>query len=116
MSFPVLKGAAYALIQCNDMVLHQGSTQTSERRLNPDSEHLKALPEHFRSFDDCVKYPPNQAYIGTIQPLALNDIPRPWYEQPMADATREGMHGEMMPQDEFLGLMKAVDVFDLVIL
>jgi len=116
MNYPVLKGAAYALIQAGDMVIHQGSTQTSERRLSPDSEHLTTLPGHLRSFDDCVKYPPNQAYIGNIQPLALNDIPRPWYENSIPDATRDGKHGEMMPQDEFLGLMKAVDAFDLVLL
>ena len=116
MSNPVLKGASYALIQANDMVLHQGSTQTSEMRLNPDSEFLKELPKHLRSFEDAVAYPPNQAYIGNIRPKALNDIARPWYENSMKDATREGKNGEMMPLDEFLGVMKMVDMFDLVLL
>ena len=68
MSFPVMKGASYALVQCNDMVIHQGSTQTSEMRLNPDSEYLKELPKHLRSFEDCVAYPPNQSYIGNLPP------------------------------------------------
>ena len=116
MGFPVLKGASYALIQANDMVVHQGTTQTSERRLNPDSDYLKALSQHLRSFEDAVAYPPNQVYIGGLQPKALNDIPRPWYENPMKGATREAKHGEIMPLDEFLGLMKAVDAFDLVLL
>ena len=116
MSFPVLKGASYALIQANDMVMHQGSTQTSEMRLNPDSEHLKNLPEHFRSFEDTVAYPPNQVYIGNLQPHDLDNIPRPWYENPVKDATRDGKHGQMMPLDEFYGLMKAVDVFELVLM
>ncbi|MDR2908505.1 MAG: DUF5940 domain-containing protein [Oscillospiraceae bacterium] len=116
MNFPVLKGAAYALIQANDMVVHQGSTQTSEVRLNPDSEHLKEIHKHLRSFEDCVAYPPNQAYIGNIRPKDLNGIARPWYENPLKDATRDGKHGEMMPLDEFYGLMKAVDAFDLVLL
>ncbi|MCE5235757.1 MAG: glycine/sarcosine/betaine reductase complex component C subunit beta [Clostridiaceae bacterium] len=116
MSFPVLKGAAYALIQANDMVLHQGSTQVSERRIHPDSEHLKNLPEHFRSFDDVVAYPPNQVYIGNLRPRDLNSIQRPWYENPVVDASREGKYGEIMPLDEFYGLMKAVDAFDLVFL
>lgn len=116
MSFPVLKGAAYALIQANDMVLHQGSTQVSERRIHPDSEHLKNLPEHFRSFEDAVKYPPNQVYIGNLRPRDLNAIQRPWYENPVAHASHEGKYGEIMPLDEFYGLMKAVDAFDLVFL
>lgn len=116
MSFPVLKGASYALIQANDMVLHQGSTQTSEARLNPDSDFLKELPKHLRSFEDAVAYPPNQAYIGNMQPKALNDIARPWYENNVKDATREGKYGEMMPLDEFYGLMKIVDMFDLVLM
>lgn len=116
MSFPVLKGAAYALIQANDMVLHQGSTQTSERHLNPNSEHLANLHKHYRRFEDAVAYPPNQVYIGNLQPKDLNGIQRPWYENPVKDASREGKHGEMMPLDEFYGLMKAVDVFDLVLM
>lgn len=116
MSFPVLRGASYALIQAPDMVLHQGSTQTSEMRLNPDSEYLKELPKHLRSFEDAVAYPPNQVYIGGLQPLDLNGIERPWYGHPVANATAEGKHGEILPEDAFYGLMKAVDMFDLVLL
>jgi len=116
MKFPVLKGTAYALIQANDILLHQGSTQTSERRQNPESEYFTELPKHFRSFEEAVTYPPNQVFIGNIQPKALDTIPRPWYENVNKEATRQGKHGEIMPQDEFIGLMKAVDVFDLVLL
>ncbi len=116
MSFPVLRGASYALIQAPDMVLHQGSTQTSERHLHPDSEYLKELPGHLRSFADAVAYPPNQVYIGNMRPLALDGIPRPWYGNPTPNAVREGKYGEIMPLDEFYGLMKAVDMFDLVLL
>ncbi len=116
MSFPVLKGASYALIQANDMLLHQGSTQTSEMRLNKDSEFLKELPSHLRSFADAVAYPPNQAYIGNMRPRDLEPIARPWYEHPVSGASREGKYGEMMPLDEFYGLMMAVDMFDLVLM
>ncbi len=116
MSFPVLKGAAYALIQANDMVVHQGTTQLTEMRNNPDSEHLKVIREHLRSFEEAVAYPPNQVYIGNLRPKDLDNIPRPWYQNPLAEAVPEGKHGEIMPLDAFYGLMKAVDVFDLVIL
>ncbi len=116
MSFAVMKGASYALVQANNMVLHQGSTQTSEKRLNPDSDYLKELPKSLRSFEDCVAYPPNQAYIGNLLPRKMGEIARPWYENSIQGATREGKYGEIMPEDEFLGCMKAVDMFDLVIL
>jgi len=116
MNFPSLKGTTYALIQANDILLHQGSTQTNEKRLNPESEYLTGLPKHFRSFEDAVAYPPNQVFIGNLEPKALDAIPRPWYENASAKATRQGKHGEIMPQDEFIGLIKAVDAFDLVLL
>ncbi len=116
MSFPVMRGASYALCQANDMILHQGSTQTSEMRLNPSSDFLKELPKHLRSFEDCVAYPPNQAYIGNMHPREMGEIARPWYENPVKGATREGKYGEIMPQDELIGCMKAVDMFDLVVL
>ncbi|MCL2500810.1 MAG: glycine/sarcosine/betaine reductase complex component C subunit beta [Defluviitaleaceae bacterium] len=127
MKFPVLKGAGYALIQANDMVLHQGSTQTNERHLAPGSDYLTDLLKHFRTFEAAVNYPPNQVYIGNLPPKALNDIPRPWYEIKPGEGNspdcavneaqgRIGKHGEIMPQDEFLGLVKIVDAFDLVLL
>ena len=116
MNFPVLKGAAFALLHAPDMVVHQGTTQTTEQRLNPESDYLKELPKHLRSFEDAVAYAPNQAFIGSIRPKDLKNITEPWYENPIKEATRNGKHGEIMPHDEFLGLIKAVDVFDLVLL
>lgn len=116
MNYPVVKGAGYALIQANGMLFHHGTTQTTERRNNAESEHLQKLPEHLRSFEDAVKYPPNQAYIGNIAPDDLKNIPRPWYENQINDAGRDGKYGEIMPEDEFIGLMKIVDIFDLVVL
>ncbi|MCL2069032.1 MAG: glycine/sarcosine/betaine reductase complex component C subunit beta, partial [Oscillospiraceae bacterium] len=98
------------------MIIYQGTTQTSERRLNPDSDYLKELPGHIRSFEDAVAYAPNQAYIGNIRPKDLNNIAAPWYENPMENAARDGKYGEIMPLDELLGMMKAVDTFDLVLL
>ena len=114
MNYPVVKGAAYALIQANGMLLHQGTTQTSEKRNNPDSDHLKKLPDHLRSFQQAVAYPPNQAYIGNITPDELKAIPRPWFENSQADAPRTGKYGEILPEDEFLAMMKMVDIFDLL--
>jgi len=114
MSFPVIKGSAFALMQCPDMVVMQGTTATGERRSNPESDLLKNLPSHLRSYEDCVAYPPNQAYIGNLDPRELNNIPRPWYNNPVQNASEDGKRGGIMPQDMFYGLMKAVDAFDLV--
>ena len=60
MNFPVIKGAGYALIQATGMLLHHGTTQTTEQLVNPESKHLQQLPEHLRSFEAAVNYPPNQ--------------------------------------------------------
>lgn len=116
MNYPVVKGASYTLIHAPDMVIHQGTTQTMERLKHSDSEHLKKLPSNLRSFDEVVAYPPNQVYIGNLEPDALAQIPQPWYENLVNEGGRFGNFGEMTPQNEFYGLMKAVDAFDLVLL
>ena len=64
----VIRGAGYVLAHTPDMVLHNGTTQTTERIVNPDSEYLKELPSHIRSFEQAVAYWPNQVYIGNKTP------------------------------------------------
>ena len=112
----VIKGAGYALVHTPDMVLHNGATQTTERIVNPESEYLKALPNHLRTFEQVVSYYPNQTYIGNMHPDQLAEIPMPWNEQPCDMKDRYGKYGQIMPQEEFLLLVQACDVFDLVIM
>lgn len=114
MNYPVVKGTSYILVHAEDMVIHNGTTQTTERVINPDSEYLKKLPSHLRSFEEAVNYMPNQVYIGNMTPEELAEHPQPWYDKPLEDASRFGKYGEIMPEDEFIGLMKIVDTFDLV--
>lgn len=116
MNFPVIKGAAYGLIHANNMLVHQGTTQTMERAKDVNSEHLVKLSKHLRSFEQAVGYPPNQVYIGNMTPDELKNVPRPWYEQSVSGLSRDGKYGEIIPEDEFIGLMKIVDVFELVVL
>lgn len=116
MNFPVIKAAAYALIHSPNMLMEHGTTQTMERAKNPDSEYLKKVPQHLRSFEEAVAYPPNQAYIGAIRPDQLAQMSQPWYQNNMQDASRFAKFGEIMPEEEFFGLMKIVDAFDLVML
>ena len=39
----VIRGAGYVLAHTPDMVLHNGTTQTTERIVNPDSEDRKSV-------------------------------------------------------------------------
>lgn len=114
--FPVIKGASYVLINTPDMIIHNGTTQTQEREKNPESEYLKKLPEHIRSFEDSVAYPANQVYIGNVTPQELAATPKPWFENKVENASRFGKFGEIMPQEEFYGLLKVSDEFDLVLI
>jgi len=116
LTFPVVKGASYILVNAPDMVMNNGTTQTLEKETHPDSEYLKKVREHLRPFEDVVAYPPNQVYIGNMTPDELAELKRPWYTQKFEGASRWGRFGEIMPQDEFYGLMKLCDSFDLVIL
>ena len=113
-NYAVIKGASYILAAAPDMVLHNGTTQTTEMVVNPESEYLKELPKHLRSFDDVLSYIPNQVYIGNMTNKELAETEFPWYDKKAAKAERYGKYGEIMPQDEFLGLMQICDVFDLV--
>ncbi|MBC8589519.1 glycine/sarcosine/betaine reductase complex component C subunit beta [Paratissierella segnis] len=114
MSYPTIKGASYILVHAPDMVLNNGTTQTTEKYLHPDSEYLKNLPSHLRTYEEAVNYLPNQVYIGNHHPDELRKYEQPWHDKKIEGATREGRFGEIMPQDEFIGMMKIVDSFDLV--
>jgi len=116
MSFPVIKKATYILVNTPDMIIHNGTTQTLEKETNPDSEYLKEIVKHLRSFEDVVGYAPNQTYIGGMTPEELSEIKRPWNASKVENAKRFAEFGEIMPQDEFYGLIKVSDVFDLVLL
>ncbi|CAM2744886.1 glycine/sarcosine/betaine reductase complex component C subunit beta [Hathewaya histolytica] len=116
MSFPVIKKSAYVLAHTPDMIIHNGTTQMVERKSHPDSDYLKAIKSNLRTYEEVVGYAPNQTYIGNMTPEQLGETPKPWFKSNVENANRYGKFGEIMPQDEFYGLMKIVDVFDLVIL
>ena len=106
--YPVIKGASYTLAITPDMVLHNGTTQTTEMVVNPDSEYLKELPSHLRSFEDAVSYIPNQVYIGNAKPADLAATEFPFYDKKWENASRDGKFGQIMPQDEFYGVMYSI--------
>ncbi len=115
MANAVIKGGSYCLIHTPDMIVHNGTTQTVEKITNPDSEYLKNIDKSIRSYEEVLAYPPNQVYIGNAHPEELRKLESPFLNTKW-EAKRDGKFGCILPQDEFLGLMKAVDVFDLVML
>ena len=116
MNFPVLKGTSYVLVHAPDMIIQNGTTQTTEKALNPDSEYLKEIPNHIRKYEEVLNYLPNQVYIGNKRPEDLKAVPQPWSDADkyLSGAPRDGKYGEIMPEHEFIGLMKICDAFDLV--
>ncbi|HEX2048084.1 MAG TPA: hypothetical protein VHF27_09980, partial [Acidimicrobiales bacterium] len=81
------------------------------RRELPKSEETAArFAAALRGFDDAAAYPPHQAWLGNLHP---RDLPaRPWTDM-REHPTRTGPFGEVMPEEEFWGLLAAVDDFGL---
>ena len=108
---PVISAASQVLAHLPGMARH-GSKPSRELPKNPEVQQrfLAAL----RNFDQAVGYPSHQAYLGTIHPREMPERPRATLT--LEDASRFGPDGEIMPEEEFLGLMAAVDEFDLIAL
>lgn len=126
MSFAVLKAAAYSLVHAPDMVINNGTTQTVEREVNPNSDYLKNIKKHLRPFEDVVNYAPNQTYIGNLHPEELKKLASQvseevkkaggsWIGVP-CKGDRNGKFGEIFAEDEFIFMMKISDTFELVYL
>ena len=112
----IIKGTGYALAHTPSMIIHNGSTAVTEKIVNPDSEFLKGVPSHLRSYQDVVDYWPNQVYIGNATPAQFREVEFPYFDKKMVGAERYGKFGEIMPEAEFLLLVQASDVFEVVML
>lgn len=112
---PVVKSASYILVHTPDMIVHNGTTVLTEKITSPDSDFLKKIESKIRSYEEVVNYAPNQVYIGNMKPEALRDIAEPWCSNPV-EGKADGRYGSIVPQDEFIAMMKVSDVFDLVLL
>ena len=109
MPTPVISATSAALAHVPGLLRH-GSKPSRELRRNPD------LAEQFlgslRTFEQAVAYGPHQAFLAAIHPRELKE--RPWFEAAANGEGRFAGVGELMPEDEFLGLLAAVDDFGLV--
>ena len=112
LSFAVIKGASHILIHAPDMVLDFGTTCKLEK-IKHNKVFLDMAKGFLRDYDAAVSYIPNQAYIGNINPTELRTYELPWYTKAIKHR-RYGQFGEIMPQEEFLGLLKICDTFDLI--
>ncbi len=112
----VIKGAGYVLAHTPQMVVYNGTTQTTERVVNPESEYLKELEGRLRSYEDVVNYWPNQVYIGNATPDDLAEVGFPYYDKVKEGAERYGKYGEIMPEEEFILLVQASDQFEVVMI
>jgi betaine reductase len=108
---PVIKGAANVLIHVPDFVRH-GSKPS--REIEKNSRTWLEIKKKLRKFPEAVSYPPNQAFVGNLNPEALRNIRKPWFQNPVKNASRWGDFGEIMPEEEFYALLKISDVYDLV--
>ncbi len=94
-SFPVITGVSYFLAHLPNMIRY-GSKPNRELKQNPAL--LPSVVAHQRSFEDAVGYPPNQAFVGNIDPDELWTHPSPWHKNPLPKASRWGEFGEIMPE------------------
>ncbi len=109
--FPVVSAASQVLAHAPNLVAY-GSKPRRELARDPDLAHR--LAASLRSFEDAAGYPPHQAYLGRLHPRELPD--RPWVARRLEGAGRFAPDGEIMPEEEFLGLLVVVDEFNLVTL
>ncbi|MCH8310062.1 MAG: glycine reductase [Chloroflexi bacterium] len=107
---PVIKGVRYFLAHAPGLVRHGHKPSVDISRTPSVEENIAS---HLRSFGDAVGYPPNRAFLGDLLPDQLRDIERPWFRHNGATERRQP-HGDIMPEEEFFGLLKISDAFDSV--
>jgi len=107
---PVIRGVRFFLAHTPGLVRY-GSKPS--RDIARDATVAAAIGTHLRSYAAAVAYPPNRAFLGHLHPDALTSLPKPWFTSDGPEV-RWGAHGELMPEEEFYGLLKICDVFDLV--
>ncbi len=109
--FPVIKGVACILAHVPDLIPFGSKPH---REIQKDSNLLGELKDHMRSYPEAVGYPPHQAFIGNLLPDDLWNFQQPWYTHLVEQASTSGPYGEIMPEEQFYGLLKVADRFNLV--
>ena len=113
MNHPVVREIRFFLAHTPGLVRH-GSKPT--REIHANHGVWQDIQGSLRSFDDAAAYAPHQVLLGNMKPNALESAAAPWYENLLAEYSTSGPHGELVNEDQFYGLLKAADEFDLVLL
>ena len=79
-----------------------------------ETHRWSEIATSLRSFDDAVAYPPNQVVIGNLRPEDLWARERPWWKQPVDDASAVGTFGDIGTQAAFYDAIREADQFDLI--
>ena len=113
----IIRNCSNILVHLPDFVRH-GSKPSREIKKHPDLEGK--IKNRLRTFEEAVRYAPNQVFIGNLEPDALRTLTQPWFRH-LLDRNRtigrNGPFGEIMPQEEFYALLKAAtdeSSYDLV--
>ena len=107
---PVISGVRYFLAHTPGLVRY-GSRPARDIAGEPGL--VQEIASHLRPYEAAAAYPPNRAFLGAIYPDDLRGWEQPWFNTP-GPAERWSPHGETMPEEEFYGLVKLSDDFDLV--
>jgi hypothetical protein len=107
---PVVCGVRFFLAHAPGLVRYGSKPR---RELARDPGLITAMAAHLRPYEAAMAYPPNRAFLGAIYPDDLRAYGHPWFK--VTDGgQRWGPHGEIMPEEEFYGLVRICDAFDLV--
>jgi glycine/sarcosine/betaine reductase complex component C subunit beta len=112
-ALPVVRAVSLVLAHVPSLV-RLGSKPL--RALREVAEPVEFLRPHLRDWDAARGYAPNQVFIGNLGVDELAERPTPWHRHPVEGAARMGPDGEVMPEDEFLGLLATCDDFGLLAL
>ena len=107
---PVISGVRYFLAHTPGLVRYGSRTM---RDIAREPDLADEIASHLRSYEAAAAYPPNRAYLGAIYPDDLSKLEQPWFHA-SSPVERWCPHGEIMPEDEFYGVLKLCDNFDLV--
>ena len=114
MATVAVKATAYCLNHTPEIGLRYGTTPYQERHANPDSQFLKDLSVVGVPYDTICRYAPYLTYVGVMDTGDLEKHAKPCLQNLEAKSERFGRYGEIMPEDEFIGLLDICDSFDLI--
>lgn len=112
MKNPVIRNSAYCLVHVPDLVRYGSKPR---REIADDPVFEERLGAALRPFEAAVAYPPNQTFIGNLEPAGLAAIERPWFYSRHAGqdgTTNTGPFGEIISQELFYAALKQADVLE----